>query len=130
MLLDKTWSGSSGSSCGAGSEGVEKIRCRTDVYIDKADAAEDLIEGHVVIGDPPNQRPYQGPVTINVLLLNKRGGSMGNLSLTLPPMKVVNLGKQLIYLPLTMLPPKSNKKVTWRYTQLEQKLLERRFPTP
>jgi hypothetical protein len=81
MLLDKTWSGSSGSPAGAGSEGVEKIRCRTDVYIDKADAAEDLIEGHVVIGDPPNQRPYQGPVTINVLLLNKRGGSMGNLSL-------------------------------------------------
>lgn len=78
-LLDKAWSGNigSGGSAGSGSEGVEKIPCRTDIYIDKADAAEEMIEGHVVIGDPPNQRPYQGPVRVNVILYDFVGNHLG-----------------------------------------------------
>ena len=56
---------------------MEKIPCRTDIYIDKADAAEEMIEGHVVIGDPPNQRPYQGPVRVNVILYDFVGNHLG-----------------------------------------------------
>ncbi|MDD4834128.1 MAG: fibronectin type III domain-containing protein [Lutispora sp.] len=84
-LLEKTWSGSIGGddSAGAGSEGVSKIPCRTDIYIDKVDAAEEMVEGHVLIGDMPNQRPYQGPVRVHVLLYDWLGNSQGTRTFNL-----------------------------------------------
>lgn len=78
LLVDKTWSGTIGPEGGAGAgEGVEKIIGRADIFIDKVDAFENVVEGHVLVGDMPDQRPYVGPVSIHVNSYDFMGKNTG-----------------------------------------------------
>ena len=79
LLVDKTWSGTigPGGGAGAGSDGIAKIAGRADIFIDKADAFQDVVEGHVLVGDMPDQTPYVGPVSIHVNSYDYTGKNTG-----------------------------------------------------